>query len=463
MDSISPAFPGRIIMKSGFTCKTIKKTAVIIAVTILILEAAMIGGISTSNSPSEKSLILASSSNREFHWQNVKTFGAMGDGRTDDTKTIQAAINAGIHIYFPPGTYVVDQLFISNINDVVLCGYDATLIKKAGSVTWTRILDIKAVDNLMIFGLTLDGNKQNVAGSPQEGCGSINANGLTDFLLTDLTICNSYFGSVNLSNCHNGTIKNAVFDDIDVGIIGMGVANSDISIDHCVFSNGTSEGISFGIYTKITAEDFARFGYHHNIKITNCSFINKNANCIQLHNVKNVLISNNSFERTDLNKNTAGIMINPDAIAGLSVVPDNIEISSNQFQGMRFEGVAVTGGTRVTIRDNYFKSIYSYNIVAKCSCLIENNTFSNIHSGLHAIVYAQAHNIQILNNYFEVDASIISCIIWISSQASGITVIKNIWRKEIATPFIAIDFESKSSTDHTISENTTLEHCRFSF
>lgn len=36
---------------------------------------------------------------------SVKDFGAVGNGTTDDTTAVQAAINAGGSIYFPPGTY----------------------------------------------------------------------------------------------------------------------------------------------------------------------------------------------------------------------------------------------------------------------------------------------------------------------------------------------------------------------
>ncbi len=42
--------------------------------------------------------------------RNVRDFGARGDGITDDTKAIQAAIGPGVGItYFPSGTYVVSQ------------------------------------------------------------------------------------------------------------------------------------------------------------------------------------------------------------------------------------------------------------------------------------------------------------------------------------------------------------------
>ncbi len=40
---------------------------------------------------------------------SVKDFGAVGDGETDDTEAIQAAISSGEIIYFPAGNYVISQ------------------------------------------------------------------------------------------------------------------------------------------------------------------------------------------------------------------------------------------------------------------------------------------------------------------------------------------------------------------
>ncbi len=39
---------------------------------------------------------------------NVKNYGALGDGTTDDTSAINAAISSGAGVvYFPDGTYVI--------------------------------------------------------------------------------------------------------------------------------------------------------------------------------------------------------------------------------------------------------------------------------------------------------------------------------------------------------------------
>ena len=61
-------------------------------------------------------------------------FAAVADGRTDDTRAIQAAIDAcdpeiGGTVYFPPGRYLVDTVVLTRPN-LTLQGSSALIIKK---------------------------------------------------------------------------------------------------------------------------------------------------------------------------------------------------------------------------------------------------------------------------------------------------------------------------------------------
>ncbi len=68
---------------------------------------------------------------------SVVGYGARGDGVTDDTAAIQAAIDSNIReIYFPPGTYLHGNLSFNNQNQTFL-GFGATLQRNANGTTIT--------------------------------------------------------------------------------------------------------------------------------------------------------------------------------------------------------------------------------------------------------------------------------------------------------------------------------------
>lgn len=64
-------------------------------------------------------------------WLNVKQFGAKGDGVTDDTNAIKAAVAASVFgstIYFPPGTYLItSNILIGSWRHILCAGTQATI------------------------------------------------------------------------------------------------------------------------------------------------------------------------------------------------------------------------------------------------------------------------------------------------------------------------------------------------
>ena len=65
---------------------------------------------------------------------SVKDFGAVGDGVTDDTAAIQAAINSSAKvIYFPNATYLCEKLSVTSKDDVLLSGNNSTLLMSAAA------------------------------------------------------------------------------------------------------------------------------------------------------------------------------------------------------------------------------------------------------------------------------------------------------------------------------------------
>ena len=92
---------------------------------------------------------------------NVKSFGAKGDGVTNDTTAVQSAIDSGAkEILFPPGEYVLGNIEIENKTHFRIIGHGA-------AITWTGTAGVGAnigfqlmgtCSNVTIEGLTIEGD-----------------------------------------------------------------------------------------------------------------------------------------------------------------------------------------------------------------------------------------------------------------------------------------------------------------
>jgi hypothetical protein len=85
---------------------------------------------------------------------SVKDFGAVGDGVTDDTAAIQAALDASRSVYIPDGTYITDALTTTQTNDIF--GFGTLKLKANASGDWVLAL---SHDSSTVSGITIDGNR----------------------------------------------------------------------------------------------------------------------------------------------------------------------------------------------------------------------------------------------------------------------------------------------------------------
>lgn len=173
---------------------------------------------------------------------SVKDFGAKGDGITDDTNSIQAAIdwvgdNGGGTVYFPPGTYMVElkgtkasgtnswhQCALSvNYDNVHLvgAGQGATVIRSIA--TSFQVLDYGKEPNTTYkdtsyglievikypFGNAGGDENGNNAGTPVQG-GSISGISFDNNCASDL-VCSG--GVVHLKHTYNYTVENVTIQN----------------------------------------------------------------------------------------------------------------------------------------------------------------------------------------------------------------------------------------------------------
>lgn len=68
---------------------------------------------------------------------NVKTYGVVGDGVTDDTAALQSALNVGGPLYMPAGTYKITSTLLFKVSGTTLkgAGQNKTIISYTGSTS----------------------------------------------------------------------------------------------------------------------------------------------------------------------------------------------------------------------------------------------------------------------------------------------------------------------------------------
>lgn len=141
---------------------------------------------------------------------SVKDFGAVGNGVTDDTAAIQAAIDAGKNLFFPAGTYIVSStITATSYNNATVSG-NATIKAKDAS-DFSYLIDFTGTTNVSIVGMTFDANKS-ARGSAVNILSTIKVNTTTNCLLLDCIFQNSL-----------GTASSSVAVSASGGCVGLKV------------------------------------------------------------------------------------------------------------------------------------------------------------------------------------------------------------------------------------------------
>lgn len=176
---------------------------------------------------------------------NVKSFGAKGDGTTNDTEAIQGAVDTvlaagGGIVYIPPGIYVVSS--IQYRGGVVICGagIGVTTVKLADNTPNVSVFNCTPeATNVCIRDLTIDGNRDNQIPPLGHGIRSGTEGGIINGLFTNLHIKNTGAYGIGLQK---GTFKNVRFENItteNTGLDGIDIKNISNNNDIIFFSNIT--------------------------------------------------------------------------------------------------------------------------------------------------------------------------------------------------------------------------------
>lgn len=96
---------------------------------------------------------------------SVKSYGATGDGVTDDTTAINLALASGYSVLFPAGTYLVSPIVLAIGVNILGTGKDSVIKLKAASSSAV----ITCGGNNVVENLAINGNKSAQSGSGTHG------------------------------------------------------------------------------------------------------------------------------------------------------------------------------------------------------------------------------------------------------------------------------------------------------
>jgi parallel beta-helix repeat protein len=171
---------------------------------------------------------------------NVRNAGAKGDGRHDDTRAFQAAINSlpssGGTITVPAGTYMIDALRSINLRSHVRLKMSsgAKLVAIPNSSQRSYVIKAWKVNNVEISGGAIVGERAKHRGSSGEW-------GMGIDILASKKV---YVHDVKVSDCWG--------DGVYIGAIGhVGVPSTDVTLNHVVSTNNRRQGLSFGPVNRV--------------------------------------------------------------------------------------------------------------------------------------------------------------------------------------------------------------------
>ncbi|MCP2041639.1 polygalacturonase [Neisseria sp. HSC-16F19] len=264
---------------------------------------------------------------------NAKSYGAKGDGKTDDTKALQAAVDAvaakgGGIVDIPAGTYMVDAVKSIRVkSNVIMRMSDDTVLKVIPNDSGSyALLTLRDVDNAHIIGGTLLGDRNEHSGSSGE--------------------------------------------------YGMGVLVRSAS--NVVIENVTAKDFwGDGFYT---GKSTAQAAHTENVVFYNVTADNNRRQGITISDGKNIKVLDSTFENTHGIKPQAGIDIEPNSSRQEKVT--GVEIRGNSFVNNTGHGVQVGGNQQsydsifdVTIADNRFEhNGHSIYITGLKGGLVSGNT-----------------------------------------------------------------------------------------
>ena len=282
---------------------------------------------------------------------NVKTYGATGDGVTNDTTAIATALSAvgatGATVYFPAGTYITEPMTIPTQCRLVGNHMTKSVIKlKSGSND--DLLQMASIAYVFMSDLTLNGNGAN-------NTGTIKGLDMSDSHTIEITRCRftdfEDFG-IWMDTCNAVDIVKCFIDKCNAGVYST--TGEEINLIRCVIQENATYGVKY-VHTSGTGSAQT---------IQNCWFENQGetpTDYVILDAVDHVSVLYNKFFMTG----TSNSAINCLTGASYNLIMGNVAhgtIAANVIldSGSFYNAVIFNAGGAVVVTDNDGRN-YTFN------------------------------------------------------------------------------------------------------
>ncbi|WP_246560513.1 glycoside hydrolase family 55 protein [Kitasatospora kifunensis] len=156
-------------------------------------------------------------------WVNVKTYGATGNGTTDDTAALQAALSAapaGGTVYLPPGTYLVSSPLTVNGLTVYGANATSTAIRIAAGFSGSEAINLTG-NGSIVQGLTVTGISTTYSSNP--ACDAIRITNAMRCTVRDVVVTYVNGWSVNVLPSGTGSCLWTILDSIHTYQVNQGI------------------------------------------------------------------------------------------------------------------------------------------------------------------------------------------------------------------------------------------------
>jgi type II secretory pathway pseudopilin PulG len=274
---------------------------------------------------------------------NVKSYGAEGDGVTDDTSAIQSAIDAaytagGGIVYVPEGTYLLSSSLVIKANvRLIGAGTRATILQQSGdgAVVYFQTDYTSTIFGVEISNMTLQGNTSDTTTGDGLKCEET-AYGISDCRFTNLWItkCGRY-GLYFKQTTNPWWVQYCHFENIRIGLFSEDDSPQDIPVYLC---GGFSTNVFINVRSTHTKKGWVLTA-SNSIPPENNVFIDCNIQNVNTSDsVEHGFTINFAWNTTIINLYIEGISINDSTNASSAIYIDNTNTRGVEIIGGLLSG-----------------------------------------------------------------------------------------------------------------------------